>query len=748
MSVVKKIIGLVAISALLYFTGGAAGIASFLGVSGFLGTLIGAAVLAVGTALIGAVFLTDGGQRAPDMEAGKVNVRLPEPQRWINAGTARQGGGVMFAEFDGDGNFWYLVVHSDSIMTGDPSYILDEIPVTLDASNYVRQADFRLKDNDEKDPATSLDDGIGYVQIWTTTYDENDPVPGRITALDGAFPSKWTIDHKLAGTTFSVVKLRALSIEHRYKIYRWRGAIGLGEPALSIVSQWDNVYDPRDETQTLGDRTTYKPSDNAALIWAWFRTHPYGRNKPESSINWDRIAEQADICDQTVTGIDGDTKRYSAGVSIIDSKTRAVAEREIMLAMDGQIVFDEDGKSWCRAGYYYAPTLAFSRNRDIMAMSTVEAQDGESETQGVIVRYTDPDANYTVQPSSAWINPLYYDPNSSPKFLIVDILACQNHNQAMRLAKGIGQRSQPRHKIGPTVNLRGLQARQERIVSVNYDNTFAGDYEIATPVELDGPGMFTGFGAVPVDENRWTLLSGEESPKPVVDGVGGAVTYPAITGESISVSGSSILLNFGTRPRADAIYLADYIPTSEITGGSSDPWVAMTVTGDVAATGPLENSVEYTIRYRYITGSGNGPSWEYITATTEAGNLSALSQAIFNSYILEVTNGTAVVSINADGTLTISNHTRVYPDAHPNVSVDGDVIATGLATGEQRSIAYDDETRTGGAVTYVVVTDDADARVSAANPYRHYVGFFTVPETGDAGGGGGGAPGGPSLTPT
>jgi hypothetical protein len=593
-------------------------IASSLGATAgsFLAVAIGAAIAGAGYALAKSLF-GSGSRGAPDMDAGKINVRIPEPSRWLNAGRARQGGAALFGEFDPQGNFWYLVVHSDEILTGSPSYFLDDEPVTLDGSGYVYQKEFRLKTNKAKDPADADGTGKGYVRIWTTTYSETDPTPPRIAALDAAFPSKWTSDHRLVGTTFSVVCLGALDVEHRYKIYRWRGVFGMGEPSVSVVGDWANVYDPRDETQTLGNRSTYKPTRNAALIWAWFRTHPYGRNKPESSINWTRVAEQADICDQSVEGIEGTQKRYEAGVAIIDSKRRVDAEIEILLAMDGQIVFDEDGKSWARAGYWEAPTLSFSRNRDIMAMSSVEARDGESETHGVIVRYIDPNANYTVQPSAAWLNPLYYDPLTTPKFLTVDILGCQNHNQAMRLAKGFGMRSQPRHKIGPTLGIRGLRARHERIVTINYDNTFAGDYEIATPVELDGTGIFTGFGAVPVSSSRWTLLPGEEQPKPVVDGSIGTVSFPAISGETVSYSEGAIRVDFPAIPRDDAAYVAEYILTSEITGSENDPWIAMTVNVDTAISGPVQGGSSYTVRYRYIVTSGRGSAWEYSVVTPE-----------------------------------------------------------------------------------------------------------------------------------
>ncbi len=626
MAVVKKIVGIVALAALTYFSGGLAsslagtilGAGASAAAAGFLSAVIGAVIIAAGAYLIQTI-LGGGGQRSPDMQAGSVNVRIGDPPRWLNAGRARQGGGALFGEFDGQGRWWMLIVHSDEILQVDAGFqhMLDDVPVTLDASNYVEQKEFRLKDNKERDPADVDGEGIGYVRIWTTTYTETDPTPLRIAALDAAFPTKWTADHRLAGTTFSVACMEALPVEHRYKIFRWRGPFGMGEPAVSIVGDWANMYDPRDPDQVLGNRSTYKPSRNAALVWAWFRTHPFGRGKPESAINWVKIAEQADICDEIVTGIEGDQPRYEAGVAIVDSKRRVDAEKEMLLACDGQIFFDEQGKSYILVGHYETPTLSFSRNRDIMAMSSVEAQDGESETQGVIVKYLDPDANFTVQPSAAWLNPLYYDPLTTPKFLTVDIQACQNHNQAMRLAKGIGMRSQPRHKLGPTVNLRGLRARQERIVEIRYDNTFDGIYEIATPVELDGAGIFTGFGAVPISPSRWTLLPGEEQPKPVVDGSDGAVSYPAITGESVYYSDGTIKIDFPAIPRDDASYVAEYIVTSEITGSDNEPWRPMSINVNAAVSGAVQDGTDYTVRYRYVTASGRGPAWEYAVITPE-----------------------------------------------------------------------------------------------------------------------------------
>ncbi len=622
MGFLKKLVALVAVAALIYFTGGvggwAASLATSIGASatGFVAAVIGATIIAAGTYLIQSILT--GSARAPDMEAGKVNVKISEPPRWLHAGRARSGGGALFGEFDAQGRFWFIIVHSDEILHSPYSHYLDDEPVTLGADHYVLNKEFRLKTNKDKDPADADGQGKGYVRIWTTTYTEANPVPSGIAELSAALPQWTQTEHLLAGTTYSVICMDALDVEHRYKIYRWRGPFGLGEPAVGVIGDWAKVYDPRDQAQVLGNRSTYKASRNAALLWAWFRTHPFGRGKPESSINWDLIATQADICDETVTGIEGEQKRYEAGLSIVDSKRRVDAEKEILLAADAMIFFDETGKSYILVGHYYVPTLSFSRNRDIMAMSSVEAQDGESETQGVIVKYTEPAANYSVQPAAAWLNPIYYDPLTTPKFLTVEIQACQNHNQAMRLAKGIGMRSQPRHKLGPTVNLRGLQARQERIVEIRYDNTFDGIYEIATPVELDAAGILTGFGAVPINPSRWTLLPGEEQPAPVIDGSTTADTYPAITGETVSLTDGAIRIDFPPLPRADATYTGEYILTSAITGDENDPWQPMSVNQTTATSGLLLEGEGYTVRYRYVTTAGRGPAFEYDTLSTVA----------------------------------------------------------------------------------------------------------------------------------
>lgn len=594
----KILVAVVTIAAIIALNAFAPGIGTALTValgfkvSAFLVVAIGSVLISLASGLLTSALFKP---KSPMQEA-KVNVRLETPPRWICGGQVLQGGGVLFAEFDSVGNLWWLIVHADSILTGPLTYYFDSVPVTLDGSGNVTTTDFTYKN-------------VSYFRIWTHTFTEDDPTPDGAAELAAAFPGKWDVDdHRLVGTTFTVIRGNAIKLEDRAKIYRWRGAIGLGEPNIAVLGDWSNMYDPRDETQVLGDRSTYKPSRNAEIMWAWWRTHPFGMRKSESEINWEQVAIQADICDQTVTGIEGDQPRYECAIAARDDVERGNVQEQIMQACDGQIVFDDDGKSWMRVGAYYTPTLTLSRNRDIITMESVEARDGQSETQGVVVRYIEPNAGYTLQPSAPWVNPEFYDPGQGNTFLTVDIPTISNHNQAMRVAKALGKRSQPLQKIAPTVGLRGLQAMQERVVNIVYDNTFAGDYEIATPVEVDESGMFCSLGLVPVDADRWTLLSGEEKPRPNANNTEESVVVSDGAGVSSTYNNGRIEAVFDAPNREDVTFEFQYIITDEIPSAN---WLDMRVDMEqlFAYSDAVNVGANYSVRYRTVSAGGVFTDW-------------------------------------------------------------------------------------------------------------------------------------------
>lgn len=621
-SIGKILLSIVEIGAVIALSIFAPEIATTLGIAGALGVsattaafivvAVGSIVITTGFTLLSAALFNN----APGIDQAKVNTRISAPPRYIAGGAALVGGAVVFGEFDADGNLWYILIHCDSILTSPIQYFFDNEPVTFDGTGdgegWCVTDDFCLNGN--SDPYKTGDSTRKtFFYAWTRTFTETNPVPPPVPALQTAFPDKWTtIDHLLVGTTYTVIRASAIKIANRYKIYRWRGALGLGEPAVAIAGNWSNMYDPRDNTQILGNRATYKPSSNSELVWAWFRTHPFGRAKLESTMNWDLIGQQATICDQSIVGIESTQPRYRAATAVIDSKERFTAEQEIMMSCDGQLVFDEQGLTWLRVGAYYDPTLMLSRNRDIIAMQSMEPQDGESVTQGVIVNYIDPEAGYTTQPSAAWYNPNYYVEGLGNTFLTVNVLTCQNHNQAMRIAKSVGMRSQPVQKLAPTVGLRGLRAMQERIINIQYDNTFAGDYEICTPIEVDASGFFCSLGLVPMDDHRFDLLPGEEKPKPVADDALITNNTPDEPSEvDVFFQNGAIFATFDAPVRNDVTFYFQYIDTTATDGH----WLDMSVDMDnkTASSGSIDTTDSYFVQWRAVTSGGDASAWVQTT---------------------------------------------------------------------------------------------------------------------------------------
>jgi multidrug efflux pump subunit AcrA (membrane-fusion protein) len=100
----------------------------------------------------------------------------------------------------------------------------------------------------------------------------------------------------------------------------------------------------------------------------------------------------------------------------------------------------------------------------------------------------------------------------------------------------------------------------------------------------------------------------------------------------------------------------------------------------------------------------------------------------------------------SNATITIANHTRVYPVQGsidvPDVSITGASL-TGLPYSTQHWVYYDDTSLALTTPTFHATTSSATAQVGAAAG-RHFVGYVTTPAAGSppVTGEGGGTPGG------
>ena len=576
----------------------------------FLTGTLGSILLNVG---VSALITALSRPKAPSIEAARVNTRLPDATRWQAGGKTLVGGEAgVFGEYDADGNFWYIVTHADGEIVGTPQYYFDGIPVDLDVDGYVTTDEFCTTDSYAKYEGTGNKKLIW--RIFTITPDASNLYGALPADFTTAFPSL-PADFYLAGVAYSLIRCEAVPLQHYNKVYRFRGPFGLSEPAVTVYANFNRMYDPRDVGHDINDPDTWTASDgNPAIIWAWFRTNPRGRNRPMSEVDWAQVALEADKCDALVLDYDSNSiPIYRCGVAFPDNKPRHQCEREILSTFDAIVVYSDDGRAWPSGGFYQAPTIEMTKKRDIFSAQTEVVDDGESAVDGVVVNYLSQDHDFTKQQSALWKNPNYYDGVSEPNFVTIDILGVQNHNQAFRLAKANGLRLAATKRAALGTTIKGLLLKDQRNFTLDWDAQFSGDFEIVSPVQTDASGQACSFGVVPMQSTRWTLGPGEEEEPPqpspelnIDDGLAFA-TNVVVTLKNFSFSrgeGVRFEATFDLPSRADRFYKFRYAPT-----GTTD-WQYFSVDMDdgFAFSAILSDGAVYDIQWQTSSANREG-SW-------------------------------------------------------------------------------------------------------------------------------------------
>lgn len=592
-------------------------------VGSFLGqTLLGSVLLNVGIAYLTAPKNRrggGGGAPLPDVEAARINSRISDPERFQIGGHVAVGGAAgIFGEFDADGNFWYIVAHGDAELAGSPSYILDSVEVqTSDGTDGFTAGDVLTDDfclNGENDVFES-GTRVPQFRLFTVTPDALNLYGAKPSAFTSAFPNL-PLDFLLAGVCYTIVRVKSVSAEHRHKVYRWRGPMGLGEPRVTLVGNFSRMYDPRNLAHVLADDATWTASDgNSAILWAWWRTHRFGRNRPLTEINWERTAAAAEICDQTVLDrIGQEVPRYRCGFAAGDTTPRHQIEQDILRTCDGFVAYDEEGRAYPVVGTYEAPTLTFTAERDIISARTEIIDDGEAPVDGVVVRYISPDHGYVKQDCAPWQNPDYYVSGREPNYQYVDILGCQNHNQAFRLAGAIGARIAAPRKAALGCNIKGILAKSQRSISLEYDATFSGVHEVATPVKESPDGAATAFAVVPLASNRWDGAGRSEGQPPDlppalnIDQSLAVADNVAVTSEQVETdSGSAVRLmaTFDQPSRIDRFYRFRFA----LKGTTDYEYFRVDMEGGKALSAIVADGAEYDVQWQTVTAGGRASGW-------------------------------------------------------------------------------------------------------------------------------------------
>lgn len=579
----------------------------------FFSTTLGSIALNVATSLLFAPK-----SPTPSVDQARVNVMLEDAPRWQLGGNVPAGGSAgCFAEYDEDGNLWYIVAHGDAEITNEPQYFLDDIPVTLSDGTDGFEVGDVITDEFCWTSRYNQYEGSGEhnaaFRLYTVTPDKDNVYGALPTDFKDAFVNLPT-DFFLAGVCYTIVRCISVPLHHYSKIYKWRGRLALGEPAVVCYANYNRMYDPRKGSHDIDDTTTWTASDgNPAIVWAWFRTNPFGRNRPMSEVSWDDVAAQADICDiQKVDRAGNLVPNYRCGIAVPDNKPRHEAEREILQSADAFVAYDDAGRAYPVVGHYETPSLRFTAERDIFSAKTQIIDDAETPVDGVIVKYLSPDHNYALQPCSPWKNPNYYDGTSEPSYHTVEIPTCQNHNQAVRLAKAIGLRLAATHKAALATSIKGILARNVRTIDLAYDAQFTGDFEIASSVETDATGASCSFAVVPMQVDRYDLNEGEEGEPPqvtpaldIANGLGNAENVLVIAEPVGTSNGDAVRIKatFDAPTRSDRSFRFRHVL------GGVEEIMATDMDELHSFSAILNDGQTYRVSWETVTASGRSSGW-------------------------------------------------------------------------------------------------------------------------------------------
>ncbi len=675
-------VGLPGLGGALFGLSGGTAFGVFAAGYSFLGGLGGALV---STALqFGISYLQ--AQNKPKAEGVQGNVASSTPVRSLIFGTALVGGNLVFSESSAS-QVYYAIHHCDNECVTTLRHWFNDVPLTLNGSNDVTNSMF-------------VSEGNVVFRI--------EPFAGTVgqtvsTILNGAFP-EWDASHRGVSCCYTAILGRSLGSQERPSVYKHRGPLGTGEPAYFREGNFGRCHDPRNPASNVNNPATWPWTRNAALILATFRIHPDGWNKHHSTVNWDRIAAAANICDQMVTGRDGYVApRYELSVVIPFNEPRRDAEKRMLEAIDGMRFFDEQGRWYIRPGYYEAPTVTLT-NRDIIDLEVVPDGDGETEKNSFVAAYTDRRLLYKTTTSAAWLHPDYSGAGISEQKEVLELPEVGAHNQAVRVCKAVGLRTRSPRKLGIVAGLRAMRLREERFVALSIgEPKFDGNYEIMGFEESED-GMAFGLQLVGTGPGNWDLLAGEEGPLPTYsNSLTLDTTIPVPSGLSVAAvpiqtsTGKAVRLEANFTPPANASHQVKV----EYRRVGDAIWLEMiSVSEDGLAYSPVvDDGQSYQCR-AYTESSGGGKSGYTaiqtvlaVADTTVPGNLSSISVAgglgraaiQYTTFAADNLRDVAIYRVPAgsgppsDGDIIQVLPVYVLTPAVVN-AVDGDATRTNMAT--------------------------------------------------------------------
>lgn len=470
-----------------------------------------ASVAIIGGGLAAASALAGGGRQGTIRQSQQASetVSVGNSARYVCLGRGRLAGEIIFPNASGQ-DLYRAIAHCQGPIDAVEEVYINGRIVTVDADGTVSSPPYAFS-------------GGSYAKVFHKLGTNSDTA---FTQLTSAFPTLWTTDHK----GLEVAKTLSIFTSPNSSA-TYNNIFTNGKPVTEVLVRGMKVFDPRDNTQSFADPSTWKWSDNSILCILWYLTaNPeFGWGFDIDRFDLDDIAAEADKADALVALKAGGTEKFSTCNGVYSTDEPRGSTLASLLISTGVMlipILDDAGdqKIGIRLIDDQPATTTTIAESNILGIEWKGGPDNIDRPNRAKVSYYSPERRYKTGEVGlddvSWAEYPTEIALYGEQVREFDLQFCASHRQASRIARRLFAVARaPTGSV--TTNLAGLVSFGHKYASIafpEFDGTILA--QIASPALEDGGDSigdrltfpFTEFPALSV----WVPATDEGDPPPTL----------------------------------------------------------------------------------------------------------------------------------------------------------------------------------------------------------------------------------------
>ena len=306
------------------------------------------------------------------------------------------------------------------------------------------------------------------------------------------YPNRLRVSLRYGSTTQAIDPLIAADFTSMSTEFRQRGVstavmrYHFGSDQTEFLSLWGQVqrpnayfvvrgvraYDPRDPDQLLDDETTWKWTNNASLIQAYYLSRDWGGRIPKDRIVWSKIVDAANYDDELIACKDGTFIKRHTIDGVITLNQRPSDVMQMLLTANRGRVLESAGRVWIASSRPKTPIATIHDGNLVGGVKYQAAKAKRDLVNKLQVRFVAPDQDYQIVdgPILSRTDLQTLDQEVLPATLPLNFT--QDHRRAQRLQKSFLSDSRLGRTITCAVDLSILGIANDELIDgvVTFDS--------------------------------------------------------------------------------------------------------------------------------------------------------------------------------------------------------------------------------------------------------------------------------------